>query len=405
MMRQAARWVGVAVGALVLVGCIAKYRKSSKLTLASARQDVATLERQLRANNVDRPQLFIEAYLAHFSGRIPTRDRALCAWFRVTGLTAARARARLALFQSPSTLRMKHFLTALRSLGRCAPQKHSNPSEHFLPGMYTFSETKSSLAGDTLHVRERWLIRRDGPRLWGWYLRRLERTSGDGRAYRYSRAPHYSVLMAFKFEGKVIGRSLSLVETDAFIRPGPCAPKKVRLDRCSGAAHGQQFVLNCPRKVRLRRVSSSPGRPDVATGVFRQIRSVQRSDGGHQWVEMDLHLSHRKEQILGWISRATTARKGKSFACNGRRRFSLNTMVVVVGTIKAGTIALREVMALHRPGPCDNGKVELKTYSGSLSGSTLRLRWRDGTQTYKRRPGVTTPALSLGPMKRRWFER
>ncbi|MFH2006726.1 MAG: hypothetical protein ABI333_09090 [bacterium] len=367
-------------------------RVSSQVLL----RDIQRLGTQLQRAGVPGPAQLLEAYLAHYRGQAEQRDRALCAWLRQNGLTPTAATAKLSTLDPPSKPRMRGFLAALLTPRTCrAPRPRPGPAGP-VPGIYTFNETKTSLSGDTLAVQERWLVLRKDNQLHGWYLRRQGRQSGDGRRFECSRSTRYGTLTAYTFRGVRSGAAAQLEETAAFVQPGPCAPKKLRLARCAVRSLHAGLQLQCPDSRQLKRVGGVPA-PGKGGGVYRWESTTPRPDGGKQHVQESWHLVERMGRLNGFYTRLTTAtaRSGKSFSCNAKPGYGLARLYLIGGTIKAGSVTLQELAALHRPSPCDDGKVKLDSYRGTLGPDHITLSWGQGSQKLQRRPLETNLALPL----------
>ncbi len=370
----------------------------SDRTLASDAQKLGPRLRQAKLGHSAR---LLEAYLAHFRGKVAERNEAICQWLQLTSLTPTAATAHLSSVEPPSRRRMRAFLAVLLKPRTCRKAHEPTSADAPLnPGIYSFNETKTALSGDTLTVQERWMIRRKGDRIWGWYIRRMDRQSGDGRSYRCSRNTRYGVVMAFTFVGRPQGASFVLEETDAFVQPGPCAPKQIRLDRCVMRPLATGLQLNCPRSRRLTRMASLPA-PGASGGVFQWTGpTTPRADGTRQRVIEQWHLLELGGKLHGFYTRhqKVTARARQTHKCNGKKTFERKRLYLVGGTRTGAAITLHELTALHRPGPCADTKVRLDTYRGSLSGGVLSLSWGQGSQSLKRDPTKETQALPLGWM-------
>jgi hypothetical protein len=341
----------------------------------------------------------LEAYLAHFRGKPGERDQAICDWLRLTGQTPTAAAATLSAVTPPSRRRMRTFLEALLRPRTCRkPREPSGGDATLKAGIYSFNETKTALSGDTLTVQERWLVRRErGERIWGWYIRRMDRQSGDGRPYRCSRTTRYGVVMAFTFRGRPRGSGFTLEETDAFVQPGPCAPRQLRLDRCVVRPQARGLLLRCPAERQLTRTAGIPPLGGSGGVYLWSGRPSPRADGSRQQVTEQWHLLELAGKVHGFYTRTkkVTARSGKTHKCNGKATFGRKRLYLVGGRRKGSKITLHELTALHRPGPCADGKVKLDTYRGTIRAGVLTLSWGQGSQTLKRDPSTTTLALPL----------
>ncbi len=58
-------------------------------------------------------------------------------------------------------------------------------------------------------------------------------------------------------------------------------------------------------------------------------------------------------------------------------------------------MTLQERAALHRPSPCDDGKVRLDTYQGSPGPHGITLSWGKGSQKLQHRPLEKNMALPI----------
>jgi hypothetical protein len=392
---------GAVVVSFLAVGCPGPGRTLGRVSDRTLAGDAQKLGPRLRQAKIPQAARLLEAYLAHFRGKAAERNEAICQWLRSTSLTPTAATAQLSSVRPPSRHRMRTFLAVLLKPRTC--RKVSEPTHEDAPlkaGIYSFNETKTGLSGDTLTVQERWLIRREGERIWGWYIRRLDRQSGDGRSYRCSRSTRYGVVMAFTFVGRPEGAAFVLKETDAFVQPGPCAPKQIRLDRCVVRPLASGLQLRCPRSRQLSRMASLPA-PGASGGVYQWTGpTTPRADGTRQKVSEQWHLLELGGKLHGYYTRqkVVTGRAGRTHKCNGKATFERKRLYLVGGTRTGSTITLHELTALHRPDPCADTKVHLDTYRGTLSGGVLSLSWGQGTQALKRDPSVKSQALPLGWM-------
>jgi len=364
-------------------------------TLAS---DAQKLGPGLHQAKIPQSAHLLEAYLAHFRGQPSERNQALCTWLRLTGLTPTAATAVLSGVRPPSRRRMRKFLEVLLQPRTCRmPREQVSGDTAVKAGIYSFNETKTALSGDTMTVQERWLIRRKGERVWGWYLRRLDRQSGDGRTYRCSRTTRYGVLMAFTFRGRPGGTGFVLEETDAFVQPGPCAPRQIRLDRCGVHALANGVQLRCPAERQLTHLAGLPA-PGGSGGAYQWVGpTTPRADGSRKRVTEQWHLLERAGKLHGFYSRlqTITARAGQTHKCNGKPTFDRKRLYLVGGSRTGAKLTLQELTALHRPGPCASNKVHLDTYHGTLSPGVITLSWGQGSQTLTREPSTKPLALPL----------
>ncbi len=392
-------WAAGALVAMVLfAGCPRVGPTLGRVSDRTLAADAQKLGPRLRQAKIPQAARLLEAYLAHFRGKAAERNEAICQWLRLTSLTPTAATAQLSSVRPPSRRRMRTFLAVLLKPRTC--RKTPDPTSEdapLKPGIYAFNETKTSLSGDTLTVQERWMIRRKGERVWGWYIRRMDRVSGDGRSYRCSHSRRYGVVMAFTFEGRPKGTAFVLKETDAFVQPGPCAPKQIRLDRCVLRPVGSGLRLRCPGPRQLTRIASLPG-VGASGGVYQWAGpTTPRADGTRQRVTEQWHLLELAGKLHGFYFRhqKVTARDGQTHKCNGKPTFERTRLYLVGGTRTGATIKLHELMALHRPGPCADSKVRPDTYRGTLAGGVLSLSWGQGNQTLKRDPSLESQALPL----------
>jgi len=390
--------VGGLLALILAVGCPRVRPNLGRVSDQTLASDAQKLGPRLRQAKIPQAARLLEAYLAHFRGQAAERNRAICLWLELTSLTPTAATAQLSAVRPPSRRRMRTFLAVLLKPRTC--RKTPEPATGDTPlktGIYAFNETKTALSGDTLMVQERWMIRRKGDRIWGWYIRRLDRKSGDGRSYRCSRSTRYGVVMAFTFEGRPKGTAFVLNETDAFVQPGPCAPKQIRLDRCVARPVANGLQLRCPAPRQITRLASEPA-PGSSGGVYRWAGpTTPRADGTRQRVTEQWHLLELAGKVHGFYTRQQkiTARAHKPHKCNGKPTFERKRLYLVGGTRTGSTLTLHELSALHRPGPCANTKVRLDTYRGTLAGGVLSLNWGQGNQTLKRDPSIETLALPL----------
>lgn len=394
---------GIRLAILLMVadlvgGCPKPQPTLGRVSDETLAKDAQRLGPRLHTAKIPEAARLLEAYLAHFRGQADERDQALCTWLRLTRLTPTAGTARLSAVKPPSRRRMRAFLAVLLQPRTCRQhQPRSSEDAPLKAGIYTFSETKTALSGDTLAVQERWLLHRKGDRLWGWYIRRMDRQSGDGRVYRCSRTTRYGAVMAFTFVGRPQGAGFVLEETDAYVQPGPCAPRQIRLDRCSLRAQTHGIVLRCPAKRRLKRSAGLPA-PGASGGVYLWAGpTTPRADGSRQRVTEQWHLLEVAGKLHGFYTRTKriTARAGHKHKCNGKPTLERRRLYLVSGTRQGNAVTLHELAALHRPGPCADSKVRLDTYRGTLSGSALTLSWGQGSQTLKRDPTHQTQAIPL----------
>lgn len=383
---------------LLFVGCpkpLPTLGRVSDRTLAS---DAQKLGPGLQKAKVPKSAALLEAYLAHFRGRASERNQAICTWLRTTGLTPTAATALLSAVRPPSRRRMRTFLAVLLKPRTCRkPTDQAGGEGPLKAGIYSFNETKTALSGDTMSVQERWLIRRKGERVWGWYIRRLDRQSGDGRAYRCSRTTRYGVVMAFTFVGRPRGTGFVLEETDAFVQPGPCAPRQIRLDRCALRPLANGLHLRCPAERRLTRIANLP-RPGGSGGAYQWAGpTTPRADGSKKRVMEKWHLLELAGKLHGFYTRhqKVTARAGQTHKCNGKATYERKRLYLVGGSRTGANLTLHELTALHRPGPCADSKVRLDTYRGTLSAGVISLSWGQGSQILKRDPSTEMLALPL----------
>lgn len=379
-------------------GCPKPRQTLGRVSDETLARDAQKLGPRLHTAKIPEAAHLLEAYLAHFRGKVAERDRALCTWLRLTRLTPTAGTARLSVVNPPSRHRMRSFLAVVLQPRTCrlAPPR-SSENTPLKAGIYAFNETKTALSGDTLAVQERWLLHRKGERLWGWYIRRLDRQSGDGRVYRCSRTTRYGVVMAFTFVGRSRGSGFVLEETDAYVQPGPCAPRQIRLDRCSLRAQTSGLLLRCPAERRLRRAVGLPA-PGASGGVYQWAGpTTPRADGSRQRVTEQWHLLELAGKLHGFYTRKKriTARAGTKHKCNGKPTLERRRLYLVGGSRKGAEVTLHELTAMHRPGPCADSKVRLDTYRGTVSGRSLTLSWGQGSQTLKRDPTHQTQALPL----------
>ncbi len=378
-------------------GCLRAGHKIGRVSDETLARDAQSLGPLLGKARLPDALRLLEAYLAHFRGRSRERDRAICRWLEATGLTPTAAAARLSALRPPSRRRMRAFLAELLRPRTCRkPREAPSDDASVRPGIYAFSETKTSLSGDTLTVQERWLLRRKGERVWGWYIRRLDRKSGDGRPYRCSSSTSYGVLMAFTFEGKPRGAGFVLEEREAFVSPGPCAPRQIRLDRCTLRGHGRGLALRCGSERFLSRVAGLWG-PGMGGGHYRWVGpTTPRPDGTRQRVTEQWNLLELAGKLHGFYIREKkiTARRGQRHRCNGKTQLTRRRLYLVRGTREGSKVALQEVAVLYRPGPCAQGdRARLDSYKGTLSAGLLTLSWGQGSQTLRR--DATIPSLAL----------
>lgn len=386
------------VMATVATGCPKPKPTVARVPDETLARDAQRLGPRLKDAKIPAAAQLLEAYLAHFRGKPDQRDQALCAWLRLTSLTPTSGTARLSAVRPPSRRRMRAFLAVLLQPRTCRePEPRASEDAPLKSGIYSFAETKTSLSGDTLAVQERWILHRKGDRVWGWYIRRLDRQSGDGRVYRCSRTTRYGVLMAFTFVGRPRSSGFTLEETDAYVQPGPCAPRQLRLDRCHLRPRTDGMLLRCPTERRLKRLSGLPAQ-GASGGVYGWAGPVTpRADGSRQRVTEQWHLLELAGKLHGFYTRAKriTARAGSKHKCNGKPTLVRRRLYLVGGTRRGDGVTLHELTALHRPGPCADSKVRLDTYRGSLAGGSLNLSWGRGNQTLKRDPSRQSQAFPL----------
>lgn len=398
MSRIRIQAAGGLLAMILAVGCPKARPTLGRVSDATLASDAQKLGPRLSQAKVPKAALLLEAYLAHFRGKVAQRNKAICTWLRLTDLTPTAATARLSAVRPPSRRRMRTFLAVLLQPRTCRkPREAATGDASLKAGIYSFNETKTALSGDTLAVQERWLVRRKGERVWGWYIRRLDRQSGDGQAYRCSRTTRYGVVMAFTFVARPRGTGFVLEETDAFVQPGPCAPRQIRLDQCILRPLSDGLQLRCPAERHLTRIAGIPA-PGAGGGVYLWTGPITpRADGSRKRVTEQWHLLELAGKLHGFYIRhqKVTARAGKTHKCNGKPTFQRKRLYLVGGSRTGATVTLHELTALHRPGPCADTKVRLDTYRGRLVGGVLSLNWGQGSQILKRDPSTSTQALPL----------
>lgn len=386
--------------AALAAGCPGGIRHPlAPVTDAALLGDVRVLADRMSAARIEQPALLLEAYLAHFRGQRRSRDQALCHWQQRSGLAGNAAAAKLSLIKPPSATRYQSFVGAVLAPRRCQGRAldDGRASGDLREGVYVFDETRVALSGDTLTVQERYLIRREGDRLTGWYLRRLSRRSGDGRPYQCSRERSYDVLMAFLLEGRAGDRSFRLGETDAFVRPGPCAPRRLPVERCTGTTTGQGILLRCAEQRLLTWAGAVPEQLGATAGVYQRGHTSPTAQGGVEHVTEDWHVAARGVEVFGLSLRSGrhTARAGGRLACSGQERADLRRLVLLRGRLKDGVATLEEAVALHRPHPCDVTPVPLERWRGEANVASVQLT--SGARNLVLRRVMGTPSLAMPP--------
>ncbi|HEY3355776.1 MAG TPA: hypothetical protein VGQ83_21165 [Polyangia bacterium] len=148
---------------------------------------------------------------------------------------------------------------------------------------------------------------------------------------------------------------------------------------------------------------AGPRPPLDLTGTWDWTVEEQNEDGDTRIEREEWHLQQRGKEIGGFYDRVLTVQSGdgRPFECYRNTRYQKFTRFRVAGVADGPVVQLRETDYETRPDPCDGGRRHMTSYTGSVDGPTLTLRWApSGLQVLKRRSGaavVATAALTATP--------
>lgn len=133
------------------------------------------------------------------------------------------------------------------------------------------------------------------------------------------------------------------------------------------------------------------------TGVWDWVTRSSTQQGDLRVEQEEWHLSEKAGRITGYYIRQvmTLSTDGQPFDCNGQLGFAKLSRVRLVGEVRGGEVALREVGAEVEPNPCDEGSRSLIGYAGRYSGDSLVLAYQDGAEQHLVRRAEDAKTLSL----------
>lgn len=274
-------------------------------------------------------------------------------------------------------------LIVLTASGIIVSSAETQPSiAESLTGNWVYQHTWEDKAGDEVTAEETWNFLVEGPRISGWYERRVNKTSKDGRTYTCNHALTLERKYRKYFAGKFTGTGFTITENKyELTSPGACEQGDYKFFKYAGEfLAGNQLKLKTDSfSQTLSRTAAGYSDPEPLPPQSHNLSGVWSWDNNYEDEYQNSVTEHEvwtltqiDTSVFGQYLRTVKYQSldGSTFNCNSSLSFEREMKLLVSGHNEQNRISLEEISYTNYGDPrCALEERILMQYNGTYDGS------------------------------------
>jgi hypothetical protein len=251
-----------------------------------------------------------------------------------------------------------------------------------LTGSWVYQNTWEDKSGDEVTAEESWFFKVEDTQISGWYERRVNKTSKDGRTYSCNSRLKLERRYRKHFTGRITDTGFSLRETKYIATlPGPCENGQYKLFKYTGEflAGNQLKIVSDSFSQKLSRASSAYRDPPPIAAQGHNLSGIWVWDNNYQddndntITEHEVwKLSQIEDSVFGQYLRTVKYESldGATFNCNESLTFERKMKLLFSGKNEQNIISLNELSLTNLGDPrCAVKNRKMMQYHGTYDGS------------------------------------